>query len=56
MEKNTQSANAEQKSEQAQVLYIDGCKVSVRYGGQKNPALVKNIKNALLSCSHIRKT
>lgn len=48
MEKNTRSVNSAKESEQGQVLYIDGCKVSVRYGGEKNPSVVKNIKNALI--------
>lgn len=48
MEKNTRSANSAQESKQVQVLYIDGCKVSVRYGGEKNPSVVKNIKDALI--------
>lgn len=48
MEKNTRFANSAQQSKQAQVFCIDGCKVSVRYGGEKNPSVVKNIKDALI--------
>lgn len=34
MEKNTCSANSAQERKREQVFYIDGCKVSVRYGGE----------------------
>ena len=37
MERDNLSAKAGQSAEQPKVLYIDGCKVTVRYSGQKNP-------------------
>ena len=49
MEKITQSEKTARNSEQSQVLYIDGFKVTVRYSGQRNPAAVRNIKSTLLS-------
>nr|WP_325232727.1 hypothetical protein [uncultured Oscillibacter sp.] len=48
MEKNTRSANSARESKQAHMFYLDGCKVSVRYVGEKNPSVVKNIKDALI--------
>lgn len=39
----------EQKSEQLQVMYIDGCKITIKYSDQQNPTAVKNIKDALIS-------
>lgn len=44
-----------QTAEQPQVLYIDGCKVTLRYSGQKNPSAIKNIRNALISGKKQRK-
>lgn len=55
MEKITRTERTEQNSEQSQVFYIDGCKVTVRYSGQSNPAAVKNIKNTLLSSGAAKK-
>lgn len=37
------------RSEQGQVFFVDGCKVTVRYSEHKNPAAIKNIKGALLA-------
>ena len=31
------------------VIYIGGCKVTVRYSGQKNPSAVKRIKDTLIA-------
>jgi len=56
MEKNIQPANPARENEQANVLYIDGCKISVRYSGEKNPALIRNIKNVLISGSPAKKS
>ena len=49
MEKITQPMKAEQTGGQPQVLYIDGCKVTVKYSSQKNPRHVSEIKSLLLS-------
>lgn len=49
MERDNLSAKAGQSAEQPKVLYIDGCKVTVRYSGQKNPSAVKHIKDTLIS-------
>ena len=38
-----------QEAEQAQTIYVDGCKVTVRYSGQKNPNAVRGIKDILLA-------
>lgn len=45
----------EQKSEQLQVIYIDGCKITVKYSDQQNPTAVKNIKDALISSVSVKK-
>ena len=34
---------------QTQTIYVDGCKVTVRYAGKENPAAVREIKDILLS-------
>ena len=38
-----------QEAEQAQTTYVDGCKATVRYSGQKNPNAVRGIKDILLA-------
>ena len=38
-----------QEAEQAQTIYVDGCKVTVRYSGQNNPNAVRGIKDILLA-------
>ncbi len=38
--------NAQDKT---QVYFIDGCKVTVRYGSSHNPSAVKTIKETLLT-------
>ena len=47
MERDSLSATANQSVERSTVIYVDGCKVTVRYSGEKNPAAVKNIKDIL---------
>ena len=49
MDKNTQPVKTGQTDDQPQVLYVDGCKVTVRYSGQKNPRRISEIKSLLLS-------
>lgn len=39
-----------------QVLYIDGCKVTIRYSDQENPLAVRQIRNALISSISTKKT
>ena len=56
MEGVTLSTRADQPAEQPQVLYVDGCKITVRYSGEKNPAAAKNIKDTLISSGTIRKS
>ena len=56
MEGDNLSAKAGQSAEQPKVLYIDGCKVTVRYSGQKNPSAVKHIKDTLISNGTTRKS
>jgi hypothetical protein len=55
MEGVTLSTRADQPAERPQVFYVDGCKVTVRYSGEKNPAAVKNIKDTLIASGTIRK-
>lgn len=55
MEKTARIEKTEHISEQSQVFYIDGCKVTVRYSGRSNPAAIKNIKNTLLSSNAEKK-
>lgn len=38
-----------QRPQQPQTIYVDGCKVTVRYAGKENPAAVREIKDILLS-------
>ena len=38
-----------QEAGQAQTIYVDGCKVTVRYTEQKNPNKVREIKDILLA-------
>ena len=40
---------------EVEVLFIDGCKVTVRYSRQKNPSAVKVIKETLLVSGTTRK-
>ena len=47
------AANA--PKERRLVLYIDGCKVSVKYSDQENPAAVQNIKDTLISSGSIKR-
>ena len=56
MEGANLSQRTDQTAEQPKVLYIDGCKVTVRYSGQKNPSAVKNIKDTLISGGTTKKT
>lgn len=34
---------------QTQTIYVDGCKVTVRYSGHKNPDAIRGIKEILLT-------
>ena len=34
---------------QMQTIYVDGCKVTVRYSGHKNPDAIRGIKEILLT-------
>lgn len=45
-----------QEAEQAQTIYVDGCKITVHYAGQKNPNAVRGIKEILLANISNRKT
>ncbi len=56
MEGANLSTRANQSAERPQVLYVDGCKVTVRYSGEKNPAAVKNIKDTLIFSGTTRKS
>ena len=38
-----------QSPRQMQTIYVDGCKVTVRYAGKENSAAVREIKDILLS-------
>ena len=49
MDKNAQPVKTGQTDDQSQVFYVDGCKVTVRYSGQKNPRRISEIKSLLLS-------
>lgn len=56
MERDNISAKANQSAERSTVIYVDGCKVTVRYSGKENPAAVKNIKDTLISSGITRKS
>lgn len=51
-----EGAKLRQTAEQPQTLYIDGCKVTVKYSGRKNPSAIKNIKDTLISGGTVRKS
>lgn len=55
MEKKIHLPREAQPRTEVEVLFIDGCKVTVRYSGQKNPAAVKVIKETLLVSGTTRK-
>ena len=48
MDKKTMPDNETRSAERRQVLFVDGCKVTVKYSEQKNPAVARTIKDALL--------
>lgn len=48
MDKKTMPRNETHSAERRQVLFVDGCKVTVKYSEQKNPTVARTIKNALL--------
>lgn len=50
------SAQGGQPTARPEVFYLDGCKVTVRYSGGKNPAVVKIIKDTLISNGTTRKS
>ena len=54
MKKDKLLMQPDQSSKETQVLYIDGCKESVKYSDQKNPAAVQNIKDTLISSGSIK--
>ncbi len=49
MDKIAQPLKTGQTDDHPQVLSVDGCKVTVRYGDQKNPRRISEIKSLLLS-------
>ena len=55
MEKKIQLPEEAQPWTEVEVLFIDGCKVTVRYSRQKNPSAVKVIKETLLVSGTTRK-
>lgn len=54
-EKDKLPMQPDQGGKESQVLYIDGCKVSVKYSDQENPAVVQNIKDTLISSGSIKR-
>ena len=56
MKKDKLPVHPGQSGQESQVLYIDGCKVSVKYSDQKNPAAVQNIKDILMSSGSIKRS
>ena len=40
---------SEQKPKQTQTIYVDGCKVTIRYTEKENPDAIRGIKEILLS-------
>ena len=56
MERDNISTKVNQSAERPTVIYVDGCKVTVRYSGKENPAAVKNIKDTLISSGTTRKS
>lgn len=56
MKKRSIPKGAAHVGKQFQVLYVDGCKVSVKYSGHKNPPVVKKIKDTLIAGGSIKKS
>ena len=56
MEKKIQLPKEAQPWTEVEVLFIDGCKVTVRYSRQKNPSAVKVIKETLLAAELLEKS
>ena len=48
MDKKTLPGAEKRGAERAQVLFVDGCKVTIKYSEQKNPIVARTIKEALL--------
>ena len=56
MEKKIMPEQEQRGAERPQVLFVDGCKVTVKYSEQKNPPVARTIKDALLaSCISLNK-
>lgn len=55
MKKDGLPMQPNQGGKESQVLYIDRCKVSVKYSDQKNPVAVQNIKDTLISSGSIKR-
>ena len=55
MDKNIQLPKDAQPWTEVEILFIHGCKVTVRYSRQKNPSAVKVIKETLLVSGTTRK-
>lgn len=49
MEKTILPLPTSDNGQQPQELFVDGCKVTVRYSGQENPPALRAIKDVLIS-------
>jgi len=56
MNKTAPLAALPDKGPQAQVLFVDGHKVTVRYSREKNPVALRAIKDALINSISPRKS
>lgn len=55
MDKRNIVPTATHDREQAQVLFVDGHKVTVKYSGQDNPAALRAIRDTLISSISCKK-
>lgn len=55
MDKRIMVPTAIPDREQAQVLFVDGHKVTVRYSGQDNPAALRVIRDTLINSISCKK-
>ena len=49
MERDNISAKADQSIERSTAIYVDGCKVTIKYSKQENPPALRAIRDVLIN-------
>ena len=49
MERDNISAKVNQSAERPTVIYVDGCKVTIKYSKQENPSALRAIRDGLIN-------